>query len=104
MFFILIKMRSLADIFEILRNWEGKMFQDLHGFFGVDLTADTKYLLDANFTDGIIQNKNARVLYDKEGKIVMMYLVADDNSIIITRTEKSAQEIILRLASSKVEK
>ena len=33
-FFILLKMRSTADIFDALRAWENKMFLDLYQFFG----------------------------------------------------------------------
>ncbi len=103
-FFILIKMRSVPDVFDFVRAWENKMFFDLHGFFGVDFTADTKYLLTKNFDNGIIQNKNARILYDNENKIVLMYIFADDGSILITNTENAAREIMRRLASSQVKK
>lgn len=103
-FFILIKVRSLADVFDSLRAWENKMFFDLHGFFGVDISADTSYLLTKNFDDGVVQNKNARILYDKDGNIVLMYVMADDNSIIITNTLAATHEIMLRLASGQVKK
>jgi hypothetical protein len=103
-FFILLKMRSMADIFEPLRAWEGKMFSDLHGFFGVELSPDTKYLLTKDFEDGIVANKNARVLYGQDGEIVIMYVFADDASIIITKNPESVKEIILRLASSQTKK
>ncbi len=103
-FFILLKVRSTADIFGSLRNWEGKMFFDLQKFFGVNVSTETKYLLTKNFEDGIIQNKNARILYDQEGKIVMMYIFADDNSVVITDNENATREIMLRLASSRVKK
>ena len=103
-FFIIIKMRSAADVFDALHAWENKMFYDLHGFFGVDVTADTKYLLNANFTDGLVENKNARMLYDKNNNIVMMYIFADDNSVIITNTENAAHEIMLRLSASQIKK
>ncbi len=103
-FFILLKVRELPDVFDTLRSWEGKIFLDLHGFFGIQVSSETKYLLTKDFEDGIIQNKNARILYDKDGKIVMMYIFADDNSIIITNTESAAREVMLRLASSKVKK
>ena len=103
-FFMLLKTRTLSDIFDPLRAWESKIFSDLHGFFDVDISSRTNYLLTANFEDGIIENKNARVLYSNDRKIVMMYIFADDNSVIITNTESAAHEIMLRLASSKVEK
>ena len=100
-FFILMKMRETADIFAALRTWEGKMFTELHGFFGVNIGADTSYLLTKEFQDGIVENKNARILYDKDGNIVMMYIFADDNSVIITDSKVVAHEIMLRLASSQ---
>ncbi len=103
-FFIILKVRSTTDIFGSLRSWEDKMFSDLHEFFGVGISSETKYLLTANFVDDIIENKNARILYDKDGKVVMMYIFADENSVIITGTNKAAQEIMLRLASSRVKK
>lgn len=103
-FFMLLKARSMADIFGAMRAWEEKMFYDLHGFFGFDMTSETKYLLTANFEDGIIRNKNARILYDNGGEIVMMYILADDNSIIITNTENAGEEIMLRLVTSRVKK
>jgi hypothetical protein len=34
----------------------------------------------------------------------MMYIFADDDSVIITNTEDAAKEIMLRLAASRVKK
>ncbi len=103
-FFMLIKVRTTADVFDSMRLWESKMFSDLHGFFGVELSAETKYLLTKEFENSIIENKNARILYDKDNKIVMMYILADDNSVIITNTENATHELMLRLASSQIKK
>src|SRR3989344_3345028 len=103
-FFILLKVRSITDVFNSLHAWEEKMFSDLSGFFGVDISSETKYLLTANFEDGIIQNKNARILYDQNKKIIMMYVFADDDSVIITDSENATREIMLRLASSQIKK
>jgi hypothetical protein len=80
------------------------MFSDMRGFFGISLSADTKYLLTKNFEDGIVVNKNARILYDKDNNIVMMYIFADDNSVIITNSTNAAREVILRLAASQIKK
>ena len=102
--FILLKVSSISDLFSIFRTWEGKMFYDLHGFFGKDVNFDTKYLLTKDFEDGVVENKNARILYDKDGQIVMIYIFADDHSIIITGTEAAAREVMLRLTSSRVKK
>jgi len=103
-FFILIKVRSIEDIFQSLRSWENKMFLDLHGFFGIDISSTTKDLLTKDFEDTIVQNKNARVLKDADGKTIMMYVLADDNSVIIANTENAVREVMRRLASSQIEK
>lgn len=103
-FFILLKVLSTADIFSSFRAWENKMFLDLHGFFGIDISPETNYLLTKNFEDGIVENKNARILYDTDSKIIMMYIFADDTSVIITNTKNAAHEIMLRLASSQIKK
>ncbi len=103
-FFILVKMRSLADIFNPIHAWENKMFTDLHGFLGIDLSAETKYLFTKDFEDGIIENKNARILYDQGGQIVLMYVFANDNSVVITDSVNAVREIMLRLATSKIQK
>ncbi|HNW71363.1 MAG TPA: hypothetical protein PKZ36_01370 [Candidatus Paceibacterota bacterium] len=102
--FFLIKMRSIADVFDVMHSWEDKMFYDLHSFFGINLNANTKYLLEKKFEDGIVQNKNARVLYDNEGNIVLMYVFVENDSLVITNNENTVKELILRLASSKVKK
>ena len=100
-FFILLKVRSVADIFDSMRLWENNSLTDFHGFLGVNISSDTNYLFTKNFTDGIVENKNARVLYDNSGNIVLMYIFADDNSIIITDSESATEEIMLRPNSSQ---
>lgn len=100
-FFILLKVRSIFDVFNTMKAWENKMFFDLNKFFRVEISSETSYLLTKDFEDGIVENKNARILYDKDGSIVMMYIFADENSIIITGSQAVAHEIMLRLASSE---
>ncbi len=102
-FFILIKVRSITDVFNSLRSWEPNMLTDLHGFLGLNISSASNYLFTKNFTDGIIDNKNARILYDQNGNIVLMYVFADDNSVVITDSQNAAKEIILRLAASQLQ-
>ncbi len=102
--FILLKVKSFPDIFPLFRSWEGKMFSDFASFFNVNINSDTKYLLTKDFEDGIINNKNARILHDKDGNIVLAYIFVDDTSVIFTNGIESANEITIRLESSKVKK
>ncbi len=107
-FFILLKVRSTTDVFGSLREWEGKIFADLHKFFGFELSSETESLLRKSFTDQIIANKNARVLYTKDDEtyenIAIMYVFANDNHVIIARDPLVVNEVLARLASGRVKK
>jgi len=80
------------------------MFQDLHGFFYYELSPDNAYLLSKDFENGVVENKNARILYDKDGNVAMMYVFADENSVVIAKNKDAVHEMIVRLAQSKVKK
>jgi hypothetical protein len=99
--FMLLKARSFADIFPPMHAWEGQMLSDLSGFFGIKLNADNKYLLSKSFQDHVVNNKNARVLSDEAGNVVLLYIFADNNSVIITNNEGVIGEVITRLSSDK---
>ncbi|OGI74326.1 hypothetical protein A3D42_02465 [Candidatus Nomurabacteria bacterium RIFCSPHIGHO2_02_FULL_41_18] len=103
-FFLLLKVRSFSDIFESLRSWENKILFNLHDLFGIEISSETNYLFTKDFENGFVDNKNARILYDKEGEEVLMYVFADDTSVIIASDSKVAREIILRLSGSKLKK
>jgi len=103
-FFILLKVRSLADTFTAMHNWEIKMLDDLSLFLGVEINSLTNYLFTKNFEDAIVENKNARILYDDKGQIILMYVFINDSSIIITNSELATKEVILRLTSSQINK
>ncbi len=103
-FFILIKMRSFADIFNDVKNWENKMLYDLHSLFEIPINSNTSYLFTKDFKDGIIENKNARILYDKDGAIMIMYVFADDTSLIVANKADAVREVMFRLSSSQLKK
>ena len=105
-FFILIQMRSFVDIFDNMRAWEAKMFSDLYPLFGIGLSAETAPLITADFENGIVQNKNARILYltDAEGKkkTIFMYVFVDDSHVLITESEAAVREVITRLLGNNI--
>jgi hypothetical protein len=99
-FFVLIKVRELADIFPSLRAWEGNMFSQVHQLFGVKVDETNRELLTKPFEDGVVENKNARVLRDSEGNIVLMYVFIDNNSVVISDSNLATREVMLRLLQS----
>ncbi len=103
-FFILLRFRSVAEVFNNMRIWEDKMFFDLHDFFGVNISTTTKDFLTKSFENGIVENKNARILYDQDHNVVIMYVFIDNNSVIITKNPIVVREVTLRLGSSQIKK
>lgn len=103
-FFILLKTRSFADIFPTMRAWEGKFFYEMHDLFGIPVNADTNYLATKDWEDSIVQNKNARVLFKNDGTPALMYVFADDNSVIMAQNSMAVKKVLERLASGEIEK
>ena len=103
-FFILLKVRSFPDVFPVMRVWEDRILYDLYGFFETDISSKTGYLFTKDWEDGIVGNKNARILRDDDGKIILMYVFINDSSVIITDSETASREVILRLSSSQIKK
>ncbi|MCF7833971.1 MAG: hypothetical protein K9L98_01545 [Candidatus Pacebacteria bacterium] len=102
--FILLKARSFTDVFPKMLIWEKSLFADMSNFFGTEITNENIYLTVKPFEDKFIVNKNARILYDKDGNIAMMYVFSSNDSVVITDNIDTAREIILRLLSGKIKK
>ena len=102
--FFLLKVISFNDVFSTMGFWEKKMFGDLYDFFGIDINPENTYLLTKDFEDGIIENKNARVLYDNNRNIVFAYVFIDDKTIVISTSSAPVREVILRLTYGEVRK
>lgn len=54
------------------------------------------------FIDKIVSNKDARVLVDSNGKQAMLYTFLDKQTLVISTSEKSLQEIIFRLTTGRI--
>ena len=102
--FILMKIRSFTDIFENIKTWEGKMLYDLHAFFEIPINSNTSYLFTKDFEDGVVKNKNARILYDQNGQIMLMYVFVGDTSLVIADKIEAVSEVMFRLSNSQLKK
>lgn len=99
--FMLFTTTSREDAFAGMLAWETKLFDDLYQVFGIDATGDKNYLFSARFEDAIIKNKDARVIRDQNGKVVLLYLFPTDNTLIIANGENALQEVWNRLQNLK---
>jgi hypothetical protein len=102
--FFVIKVNSFVDIFPAMREWESKMFYDLGLFFQDGTNPLYTSTLDADFVDGWVLNKNARILPDDTGGLALMYVFVDDRNVVITASYDAAEEAILRLSAGELRK
>ena len=53
------------------------------------------------FEDGVIVNKDVRILRDDNGNMILLYGIVDKETIIITVNDTAFKEIITRLNKEK---
>lgn len=78
-------------------GWERTLLSDIFTLFQIDISGDNNYLLNQSWKDIIINNKDARVLYDKSGNALLYYIFIDKNNFVITDNQDTIREISSRL-------
>jgi hypothetical protein len=94
--FLILKTRSFENAFAGMLSWENDLLYDLGPIFTPQ--RDVKQYA---FEDLVIKNRDARVVRDKPGigRIIFLYTFFDKETIIITTTERTLEELILRMTS-----
>ena len=59
-------------------------------------------VFQGNFIDQIVENRDARVLLDAEGNILMLWTFLDRSTIVVATNEATLREIISRLSQASV--
>ncbi len=107
--FLILKVGEFDTAFSGMLNFEADLWQNMKPLFGLQNEAATTstssvsstYETAKKFQDAAFFNKDARVIKDSTGKIVFLYSIVDDNTIVITTSTDTLKEIIARLTSSK---
>lgn len=109
--FLILKTSFYENAFAGMLEWEKNIKDDLAPLFG---SADFGAISNENsgtstlpvaapaFSDFVIKNKDARILKNSAGEIVLMYSFIDKNTIVITTNESAFREILTRMASPRV--
>ena len=97
--FMLLEPQNFERAFAGLLAWEPNMLSDL-GIILSGVTPEAE-LLRAPFTDVLIKNISGRAVYDKSGKIILLYSFFDKNNLIIAANETVFVEVISRLTTPR---
>lgn len=95
--FLILKVKEYNQAYASLLSWEKTMLQDLSTLFQIDIRGDQSYLLEKPWGDILINNKDARILYDRRGTAILYYIFPSKDTIIITDSQDAIKEISLRL-------
>ncbi len=99
--FVILKVPNFQIGFSGMLAWEGKLFDDFYKLFNISTEGTNTMLFNKKFTDAVVKNKDSRVLYDDAGKIALMYLFLDDNTILITKDGGAIDEVNSRFLLQK---
>ena len=102
--FFLLKVKSFSDVFPVMKEWENRMFLELAPFWGIYPNKDNAYLITKDFEDGFIANKNARILKDINNQIILTYVFLDEDYVLLSNNNKTADEVVERILAGKIRK
>jgi len=93
---IILETNDYNSTYVKMLEWEKTILNDLAPIFGINLNDES---LTYNFKDVIFKNKEARALYDSNDNLILIYLITNDDKIIITDSEDTLSETMTRLLS-----
>ena len=106
--FLIFKTSSFDNSYAGMLNWEPNLETDLRSLFrlpGYENLEGTLVELAPEavkkFEDGVIVNKDVRILKGNDGKIILLYGIIDKQTIIITTTDTVFKEIVARINKEK---
>jgi len=100
--FLLFKTKDYNQSYAGLLGWEKTMLDDLFNLFNIDVSGDASSLLSKPWKDVVINNVDARAIYDDGGKALLYYLFINKDNFLITDNQDAIREVSSRLLAKKI--
>lgn len=100
--FLIFQTNDYNQAFIGMLDWEKTMLDDMFTLFHIDISGNRNTLFESKFKDIFINNKDARALYDNDGKEVLYYLFVNKNTFVITDNQSVVKEIVSRLFTKNI--
>jgi len=100
--FLVLKTKNFNETFTGMREWEVSMLNDLVRLFRISSDDFTGDIFNRNFQSGVLFNKQARNLFDTDGRLILTYVYIDDNTVLITKNNATVAEVIKRTTSQSI--
>lgn len=95
--FLVFRVKDFNESFNGMRDWEYTMLTDLLKLFRIDTRSAGKTIFNKSFETTTLVNKEARVLKDDEGNILLSYIFLDSKTIMITTQPVAVDEVLKRI-------
>ncbi len=111
--FLILRVDSYDTAFSGMLSWETDLWQNFKEIFDLqskDTTTSTNYSSTTEnfgveikrFQDATFFNKDSRVVRDSAGKIIFLYSIVNENTIVITTSIDTLKEIISRITKANI--
>ena len=105
--FLILKVGSYDTSFSGMLYWEANLWNDFKELFDLKsddtLSQSNPYIIETKkFQDTTYDNKDCRVVKDSDNKIVFLYSIVDENTIVITTSIDTFREINSRISKSRI--
>ena len=95
--FLIFETKDSSIAYASMLTWEKTLTSDMFILFDINISGVNNNLLEKSFKDVVINNKDARVLYDNNGNGILYYVFVNKNKLIITDSKEAIDEIVSRL-------
>jgi len=93
--FLIFETNDYNQAYASMLEWEPNMLRDLFNLFKIEVS--DKSTFEKPWDDLVVNNKDARVLYDSNGEKILYYIFVNKNNFIISDNINAIKEIIARL-------
>lgn len=95
--FLILETTDYNQAYASMLDWEKTMLGDLYVLFNINIPDAKSPLFEKPWKDIVINNKDARVLYDENGAGILYYVFVNKNNFVITNNVDALKEVISRL-------
>jgi hypothetical protein len=99
--FLIFNVKDYNQVYADMLKWERKLITETYNLFNINIEGDNITILEKPFYDIVINNKDARVMYDKDNNGILYYIFLDKNTLLITQSKESIKEINSRISFKK---
>ncbi len=95
--FMIFKVKEFNETFLAMREWESTMLSEMIRLYDVDTSTYGKAIFSKEFETVTLFNKEARVLKNDAGKVILSYIFLDPQTVMLTTETPGLEEVIKRM-------